>query len=157
MRRRGIAELVDPIGNNWRIHQRAVFRCRSHPRCSKVQKSTTNSFNSCPDHMRSPIQSIFRRQLTAYIFGRLPPIFPARNTVAYRSFASSHSYYNRAPRLEPQDRRLQMTFTCTADDCGHRSTHEFSARAYESGIVLLTCPSCKNRYVSPSCSLHKPY
>lgn len=147
---------MDPVGNNWGIHQRAVFCCRSHPRCSTVQKSTTNSLGLSPDHMRSPIQSIFRRQLTASIFG-LPPISPARNTVAYRSFTSSLSYYNQTPPLEPQkdvDRRLQMTFTCTADDCGHRSTHEFSARAYQSGIVLLTCPSCKNRYASPSCGLH---
>jgi len=45
------------------------------------------------------------------------------------------------------DKRLQMTFTCTAGNCGHRSTHEFSARAYNTGIVLLTCPSCKNRYM----------
>ncbi len=40
-----------------------------------------------------------------------------------------------------------MTFTCTASDCGHRSTHEFSRRSYEKGIVLVQCPSCKNRCV----------
>ncbi len=40
-----------------------------------------------------------------------------------------------------------MTFTCTADDCGHRSSHEFSKRSYTSGIVLVQCPSCKNRQV----------
>ncbi|PVG04882.1 zf-DNL-domain-containing protein [Serendipita vermifera] len=45
------------------------------------------------------------------------------------------------------DRRLQMTFTCTAPECGHRSTHEFSAHAYQHGIVLLTCPGCKNRHL----------
>ena len=38
--------------------------------------------------------------------------------------------------------------TCTADDCGHRSTHEFTKRSYQKGIVIIQCPSCKNRYVS---------
>ncbi|EIW67256.1 hypothetical protein TREMEDRAFT_33730 [Tremella mesenterica DSM 1558] len=40
-----------------------------------------------------------------------------------------------------------MTFTCTANDCGHRSTHEFSKRSYERGIVLVQCPQCKNRHL----------
>ncbi|KAK1927261.1 DNL zinc finger-domain-containing protein [Papiliotrema laurentii] len=47
-------------------------------------------------------------------------------------------------QLEP---RLSMTFTCTAGECGHRSTHEFSKRAYTRGIVLVQCPSCKNRHL----------
>lgn len=78
------------------------------------------------------------------------------------------------------NRRLQITFTCTADLsppppdpyakptsnqdtvaetvvavegeekeilCGHRSTHEFSRVSYEKGIVLIECPSCKNRHL----------
>lgn len=56
------------------------------------------------------------------------------------------------------NRRLQITFTCTASIhsdteteeasvCGHRSTHEFSRRSYEKGIVLIECPGCKNRHL----------
>lgn len=40
-----------------------------------------------------------------------------------------------------------MTFTCTADACGHRSSHEFTKRSYTKGIVLVQCPSCKNRHL----------
>ena len=47
-------------------------------------------------------------------------------------------------RVEP---RLSLTFTCTAKECGERSTHEFSKRAYTKGIVLVECPKCKNRRV----------
>ncbi|WWC63300.1 uncharacterized protein I303_105900 [Kwoniella dejecticola CBS 10117] len=47
-------------------------------------------------------------------------------------------------QIEP---RLQMTFTCTANDCGHRSTHEFSKRSYTNGIVLVQCPECKSRHL----------
>ncbi|KAJ7302945.1 DNL zinc finger-domain-containing protein [Mycena albidolilacea] len=43
--------------------------------------------------------------------------------------------------------KLSMTFTCTADNCGERSTHEFSRQAYESGIVLVQCPGCHNRHL----------
>ncbi|KAK4702403.1 hypothetical protein P7C70_g3823, partial [Phenoliferia sp. Uapishka_3] len=56
------------------------------------------------------------------------------------------------------NRRLQITFTCTADipisddsedakPCHHRSTHTFSKRSYEKGIVLIECPGCKNRHL----------
>lgn len=75
------------------------------------------------------------------------------------------------------NRRLQITFTCTADlslppsaiaatttattapesdvesaeqeevPCGHRSTHEFSRISYEKGIVLIECPACRNRHL----------
>lgn len=48
-------------------------------------------------------------------------------------------------KLEP---RLSLTFTCTVVQCGERSTHEFSKRAYTSGIVLVQCPKCKNRCVA---------
>ncbi|KAK7031666.1 Zf-DNL-domain-containing protein [Favolaschia claudopus] len=43
--------------------------------------------------------------------------------------------------------KLRMTFTCTANDCGERSTHEFTRQAYESGIVLVQCPKCLNRHL----------
>ncbi|KAG6839994.1 hypothetical protein C0991_009724 [Blastosporella zonata] len=47
-------------------------------------------------------------------------------------------------KLEP---RLSMTFTCTAENCSERSTHQFTKRAYERGIVLVQCPGCKNRHL----------
>lgn len=43
------------------------------------------------------------------------------------------------------DQRLSLTFTCAVQDCGHRSTHEFSKASYTKGIVLVQCPGCKNR------------
>jgi protein import protein ZIM17 len=62
------------------------------------------------------------------------------------------------------ERRLQITFTCTAhldptdenaegveQECRHRSTHEFSRTSYEKGIVLIQCPGCGNRHlIGPS-------
>ncbi|KAG6374747.1 zf-DNL-domain-containing protein [Boletus reticuloceps] len=49
---------------------------------------------------------------------------------------------------DPQEPRLAIAFTCTADGCNHRSAHTFTKRAYERGIVLIQCPSCENRYGS---------
>ncbi|EJD07457.1 zf-DNL-domain-containing protein, partial [Fomitiporia mediterranea MF3/22] len=43
--------------------------------------------------------------------------------------------------------RLQLTFTCTVTGCTERSTHGFTKRAYERGIVIVTCPKCKNRHL----------
>ncbi|BGP49726.1 hypothetical protein JCM10450v2_005631 [Rhodotorula kratochvilovae] len=55
------------------------------------------------------------------------------------------------------DRRLQITFTCTASlatdedpdrgACGHRSSHEFSKRSYDRGVVIVQCPGCQNRHL----------
>jgi hypothetical protein len=48
-----------------------------------------------------------------------------------------------------------ITMTCTANDCGHRSTHEFTKRSYQKGIVIIQCPSCKERSVFPHFSIDK--
>lgn len=52
------------------------------------------------------------------------------------------------PLPEPIEPRLSLTFTCTVTDCGERSTHQFTKRSYEKGIVIIECPGCKNRYVN---------
>ncbi|KAL0572424.1 hypothetical protein V5O48_009542 [Marasmius crinis-equi] len=46
--------------------------------------------------------------------------------------------------IEP---KLSMTFTCTVEGCGTRSSHEFTKRSYEKGIVLVQCPGCHNRHL----------
>lgn len=54
---------------------------------------------------------------------------------------------SRPQRIGQVEPRLSLTFTCTAGDCGHRSTHEFSRRSYEKGLVIVQCPQCKNRHL----------
>lgn len=97
--------------------------------------------------VRSLQRSHFQAAYHPRFLIRLPAKAPALS--AYRNIASSASIRQQNIQfdLKDADRRLQMTFTCTAEDCGHRSTHEFSARSYNHGIVLLTCPSCKNRHL----------
>lgn len=75
-----------------------------------------------------------------------PPVVPA--FLRFQTTSPSSA----APRSPAKDKdtqpQLQLTFTCTANNCGHRSTHTFAKRSYQSGIVLLQCPACKNRCVS---------
>ncbi|CAE6533463.1 unnamed protein product [Rhizoctonia solani] len=47
----------------------------------------------------------------------------------------------------PEEPRLSLTFTCTVTNCGHRSSHTFTKRAYTKGIVIVQCPGCKNRHL----------
>ncbi|KAI0060639.1 zf-DNL-domain-containing protein [Artomyces pyxidatus] len=54
---------------------------------------------------------------------------------------------SRPIKLEPEEPRLSISFTCTVKDCLTRSTHQFTKRAYERGIVLVECPGCKNRHL----------
>ncbi|KAI0955265.1 hypothetical protein AcW1_006896 [Taiwanofungus camphoratus] len=49
--------------------------------------------------------------------------------------------------FETSEPRLSLTFTCTVTGCGARSTHQFTRRSYERGIVLVECPGCKNRHL----------
>ena len=67
------------------------------------------------------------------------------------SAAASEELLQR-PAASPQaigkiERRLNITFTCTVPNCGHRSSHEFSRHAYEKGIVLVQCPGCESRHL----------
>jgi len=60
---------------------------------------------------------------------------------------SSLSTNTSTPLLEQMEPKLSLTFTCTVSDCGERSTHQFTKRAYQKGVVLVQCPGCKNRHL----------
>lgn len=64
------------------------------------------------------------------------------------SSAPSVATPNNQAATSDNEPKLSLTFTCTAGSCSTRSTHQFTKRAYEKGIVLIECPGCKTRYVS---------
>ena len=57
---------------------------------------------------------------------------------------SAHTHRLQTDTPEP---RKSITFTCTAPGCSTRSSHTFTTRAYEKGVVLVQCPGCKVRWV----------
>lgn len=85
----------------------------------------------------------------------------------HRSFTSTPYRFESTPSstgtpIGRIDRRLKIFFTCTASvpvdpqnahpgadakPCGHRSSHEFSKRSYEKGVVIVQCPECENRHL----------
>ncbi|KAF8269661.1 DNL zinc finger-domain-containing protein [Lactarius quietus] len=69
---------------------------------------------------------------------------PASGTGSAPSTATSDP---QTARSDPNEPRLSLTFTCTAENCNTRSTHQFTKRAYEKGIVLIECPGCKQRHL----------
>ncbi|KAI0700136.1 DNL zinc finger-domain-containing protein [Cerioporus squamosus] len=50
-------------------------------------------------------------------------------------------------KLETPEPKLSLTFTCTVEACHTRSTHQFTKRSYEKGIVIVECPGCKNKHL----------
>lgn len=50
--------------------------------------------------------------------------------------------------FKTEEPRLSLTFTCMVTACGTRSSHMFTRRSYEKGIVIVQCPGCKNRCVA---------
>ncbi|KAF8488839.1 DNL zinc finger-domain-containing protein [Russula emetica] len=71
---------------------------------------------------------------------RIPPVS------AFSSAPSVATPDNQAATSDNEP-RLSLTFTCTAGSCSTRSTHQFTKRAYEKGIVLIECPGCKTRHL----------
>jgi len=64
--------------------------------------------------------------------------------------AEGHIFFKQIlGKIEP---KLSITFTCTVEGCGERSTHQFTKHSYEKGIVLVQCPGCKNRCVYLNCA-----
>ncbi|KAF8141954.1 DNL zinc finger-domain-containing protein [Boletus edulis] len=92
---------------------------------------------------RSSYQVQLQRQLGAF----------RANSSAASLAKAPKSPLTRTPEIsdhaqsDPQEPRLAIAFTCTADGCNHRSAHTFTKRAYERGIVLIQCPSCENRHL----------
>ncbi|TFK23186.1 zf-DNL-domain-containing protein [Coprinopsis marcescibilis] len=52
------------------------------------------------------------------------------------------------PVEEPEGQpRMAIGLTCAVEGCGQPQSHIFSKRSYEKGIVIVTCPNCKNRHL----------
>ncbi|KAG6370045.1 hypothetical protein JVT61DRAFT_12566 [Boletus reticuloceps] len=95
---------------------------------------------------RSSYQVQLQRQLGAFRANSSAAILQ-RHQVDYQKSPLTPEISDHA-QSDPQEPRLAIAFTCTADGCNHRSAHTFTKRAYERGIVLIQCPSCENRYGS---------
>ncbi|EUC59744.1 DNL zinc finger protein [Rhizoctonia solani AG-3 Rhs1AP] len=98
----------------------------------------------------------FPLQASSSLQQRLVP----RPATQYPNFTTSAPAQNSSPSLpppsqsseklafeNPEEPRLSLTFTCTVPNCGHRSSHTFTKRAYTKGIVIVQCPGCKNRHL----------
>ncbi|KAJ3551717.1 hypothetical protein NP233_g13024 [Leucocoprinus birnbaumii] len=107
------------------------------------------------------VQLRFRLGVTAPSLSAPPPASRSRYSTAASSTGSLSASTNAEANAtqETEERtvfkqalgqikpKLSITFTCTVEGCGERSTHEFTKHAYEKGIVLVQCPGCKNRHL----------
>jgi mitochondrial protein import protein ZIM17 len=75
-----------------------------------------------------------------------PALFSRQQSTASSSNETSLPANTSSTPPEQLEPKLSLTFTCTVPDCGERSTHQFTKRAYQKGVVLVQCPGCKNRY-----------
>ena len=90
-----------------------------------------------------PLLPRFRRSLQTRksLSTRLYTTPSSRNELSMPTKSSS------TPLPEQMELKLSLTFTCTVFDCGERSTHKFTKRAYQKGVILVQCPGCKNMHV----------
>ncbi|KAI5121862.1 hypothetical protein M0805_001070 [Coniferiporia weirii] len=100
------------------------------------------------------VQLRLRLQLVPRPFSTSPAVRPLSRRLHSSAPAASQNGGSGVPSssftqeaAEPPEPRLQLTFTCAVTDCSERSSHEFTKRAYERGIVIVTCPKCKNKHL----------
>ncbi|KAF9010722.1 DNL zinc finger-domain-containing protein [Cyathus striatus] len=77
------------------------------------------------------------------------PPKPTKSSVleSQAAFTSAAATTSSQPLPEQMEPKLQISFTCTVEKCGERSTHQFTKRAYTKGIVIVQCPGCQNRHL----------
>lgn len=67
-----------------------------------------------------------------------PPVQPTRLlSTSVRRFEQQQQDATKSTPIGQVEPKLSLTFTCAVADCGHRSTHEFTRRSYEKGIVII--------------------
>lgn len=96
-------------------------------------------------HTRHRLASI-RAIASSSTAGRNQPPSQYGEEVTKPSVANQPLASSEQDPVEPPEPRLLIAFTCTVENCNHRSAHSFTKRAYAHGIVIIQCPSCKNRY-----------
>ena len=128
----------------------------------EMRSATLNVLSSCSrsaslrslPHLRPlPLPRLIPSSLSS--ISPLPRLF-STSTLRYEAAPSTGTPIGRI------ERKLRIIFTCTAPvpldpqqsqagapakACGHRSSHEFSKRSYEKGVVIVQCPECSNRHL----------
>ncbi|KAF7798565.1 hypothetical protein EIP86_009787 [Pleurotus ostreatoroseus] len=134
---------------HWQIVARAAKPCRVNPLPSTSGHPHTRLTLPTPAH-----QPVAQAGVRARPFSSSVPVrtveddsWKLSSPPSPTSFAPPATQDDTQNTLQSQEPRLSLTFTCTVPDCGTRSTHEFSKRSYQRGIVLVQCPGCKNRHL----------
>ncbi len=123
---------------------RASHGVPSHPICrpltAHVSRTRTRAFSSSLGRLQDKVLPHFDSS----------PSTPDAPVAA--SLAASPEPRTQV-KFEAPEPRLSLAFTCAVEGCSTRSTHQFTKRSYERGIVIVQCPGCKNRCVSRRCWL----
>ncbi|KAF5384615.1 hypothetical protein D9757_007495 [Collybiopsis confluens] len=130
-----------------RVQLRFRLGLFSNSAASRLLLSGSNAYSTAPSSKYNSRPARTEQFEPEPIAGSAPP-----SSGSSEQSSSSETVTSQAlpGKIEP---RLSITFTCTVPDCGTRSTHEFSKRSYERGIVLVECPGCHNRPVGQATEL----
>ncbi|KAH9933417.1 DNL zinc finger-domain-containing protein [Fomitopsis serialis] len=117
---------------------------------SCVQRSMGSSFTSTirpgfhvPPHWRFAAPQAASLRSQRFFSSALP----RADDAASSSSGSKPPESSNEVTFKTEDPRLSLTFTCMVTACGMRSSHMFTKRSYEKGIVIVQCPGCKNRHL----------
>lgn len=101
-----------------------------------------------PFSTSTPQGSIFKSEaLAASVWSRCQSNRFSSSATALDSAKSGDETTSANPsdsnmRVQP---RMAIAFTCNV--CTNRVTRTFSKQSYEKGVVIVTCPQCKNHHI----------
>jgi protein import protein ZIM17 len=98
---------------------------------------SSSSFSSCFGPRGVGVVGLFSSSTSR---GNQPPLNRGNSSSSSSSSSSSDDNATGEKKKE-----LYMVFTC--NKCETRSTKGFSKRAYNYGVVIVTCPGCESKHV----------